>query len=106
MHNLWMNTRRYKALVLAVLPFLIAGVFLLLMQTASGWDTIAYLIYFLFSFPLLVTMSILSVVFAFNKKDPQRKYIRTAKIASIVSLIVFGGVCLIGMYGAITSILL
>jgi hypothetical protein len=100
-----MNTRRYKALLLAVLPFLLAGWLFLLVQTAAGWDSIGYLILLIVGFPVLVTMSILSVVFAFSKKDPDRKYIRTAKVASIISVTVFAGVLVIGMYGAVTSIL-
>jgi hypothetical protein len=105
MHNLWMNARRYKALLLAVLPFLIAGWLFLLVQTAESWDSIAYLMILIAGFPVLVTMSVLSVVFAFNKKDPNRKYIRTTKVASIISVTAFAGVLVIGMYGAITSIL-
>lgn len=105
MHNLWMNTRRYKALLLAVLPFLLAGWLFLLVQTAEGWDSIGYLILLIVGFPVLVTMSILSVVFAFNKKDPDRKYIRTTKVASIISVTVFAGVLAIAMYGAATSML-
>lgn len=105
MHNLWMNTRRYKALVLAILPFLIAGMLLLLMQTATGWDSIGYLVLLIVGFPILVTMSVLSVVYAFNKKDTNRKYVKTAKVASVISVAVFAGALVIGMYGAVTSIL-
>ena len=105
MRNLWMNMRRYKALILAALPFLIAGVALIAINTAEGWDRIGYLVYFLFSFPFLVAMSVLSVIFAYSVKDPKRRFIRTAKIASIASATVFVGVAVIGFYGAITSVL-
>ena len=107
MRNFLMNIRRYKALILAVLPFLIAGTLLLLMNTASseGWDKLGYLLLLLYSFPILVTMSALSAVFAFNGRDLGRKYVRTTKVMSLVSLLVFGGVMLLGVYGALQSIL-
>ena len=102
-----MRIRRYKALILAVLPFLIAGMILLLMNTADAerWDKLSYLLLLLYSFPILVTMSILSAIFAFNGKDLGRKYVRTTKVLSLVSLTVFGGVMLLGVYGALQSML-
>jgi hypothetical protein len=100
-----MNIRRYKALILAVLPFLLAGFLLYSVETANGFSGIGYLVVLIVSFPFLAGASVLSVIFAFNSKDPKRKLIRTTKFLSVISLIVFVGICTIGAIGSITSMM-
>lgn len=100
-----LNIRRYKALILAVLPFLIASLLLYSVETANGFSGIGYLIVLIVSFPFLAGASGLSVIFAFNNKDPKRKLIRTTKCLSVISMIVFVGIFTIGTIGAITSMM-
>lgn len=95
------NAFRYRALILAALTFLIAG-FLLLMHEL--FNSFHYLIALAISIPLLTAMSIMSVVLAFNDEDPDRKLVTTAKALSLLSMIVFGGVCLIAIYWMISSL--
>lgn len=57
------------------------------------------------SMPIAAAISVTSVFAAYSKKDPNRRFIRTAKIVSIASATVFVGVTLIGTYGAITSMM-
>lgn len=92
------HTIRYGALLLAVLPFLIAGV-LLIMQEAL--NSVGYLLGFAFSLPVLTAMSILSAYLAFSDKDPERKLTRTTKVLSLLSMAVFGVVCLIVLYSMV-----
>lgn len=105
MHNFWMNIRRYKALVLALLPFLIAGTLLLLMETTEGFRGIGYLLILIVSMPVLAALSVMAACASFNKSDPNRRWIRATKVISIASATVFVGFCVLGAYGAVTSIM-
>lgn len=103
MRNLIMNIGRYKALILAVVPCFIVGFCLHSLDVAEGFSGIGYLIILLAILPLLVVSSILSVIFAFNGKDPNRKLIRTTKVISILSMIGFVGVSVIGAIWMLVS---
>lgn len=92
---------RYRALIFAVLPFLIAG-FLLLMNEALNSGS--YLLVFAVSIPLLTAMSLLSAVLAFNDKDPERNLIKTTKVLSLISTAVFGAICLAALYTMMASL--
>lgn len=105
MRNLIMNVRRYKALICAVLPFLFVGFLLYFIEVAEGFEGIGYLMILIASFPVLAGVSILSAIFAFNGKDPKRKFIRTTKVLSVLSMLVFVGVCAVGIIGIITSMI-
>lgn len=95
------NAFRYRALILAVLPFLIAG-FLLLMQDAL--NGIGYMIALALAIPMLTATSIMSAFLAFNDEDPERKLVKTTKVLSMTSMIVFGAVCLLAIYWMISSL--
>jgi hypothetical protein len=95
------NAFRYRALIFAILPFLIVG-FLLLMNEAL--DSGGYLLVFAVSIPLLTAMSLLSAILAFSDKDPERKLIRTTKVLSIISMAVFGAICLVALYTMMVSL--
>lgn len=105
MHNLWMNMVRYKALVLALTPFLVAGSLWLLMNNDESWGKIGYLLLLIASMPILAAMSVASVVAAFSKKDPERRWKETAKFLSIISVLVFGTLTVFGLIGVITSMM-
>lgn len=92
---------RYRALIFAVLPFLIAG-FLLLMNEALNSG--GYLLVFAVSIPLLTAMSLLSAVLAFNDKDPERNLVKTTKVLSLISTAVFGAICLAALYTMMASL--
>lgn len=89
------NAYQYRALVLAVLPFLITGVLLLLQETLSG---VGYLIALILAIPVLAAMSGLSLFLAFSDKDRTLKLIGTTKVLSLISMAVFGAVCVAALY--------
>lgn len=95
---------RYRALILAVLPFVLAGSLWLLSATAAGWDRLSFTIIFILSMPFLAVMAAFSVVYAFRKNDDLRRLEGTSKVASIVSLVVFGGLILVAAAGMIQSL--
>jgi ABC-type molybdate transport system permease subunit len=86
---------------LVALPLLIAG-FLLLMQDAL--NEFGYMIAFALSIPLLTAMSIIGTFLAFNDEDPERKFVRTTKVLSMLSMVVFGAVCLLVIYWMMASL--
>ena len=95
---------RYRALILAVAPFVIAGSLWFLSENAGGWDQLGFFLLLILSMPVLAGMAAFSVMFAFRKDDAIRKLERTSKVASIMSLTVFGGLVLIGTAGIIQSL--
>lgn len=95
---------RYRALILAVVPFVIGGSLWFLSENAGGWDKLGFFIVLILSMPVLAGMAAFSVMFAFRNGDDLRKLDRTSKVASIFSLTVFGGLVLIGAAGAIQSL--
>lgn len=105
MHNFWINVRRYKALILALVPFLVVGVLLLLMETAEDFRGVGYLLILIVSMPVLAALGVIAACASFNKNDPERRWIRTTKIISVASATVFVGLCVSGAFGAVTSIM-
>ena len=95
---------RYRALILAGVPFVIGGSLWFLYENAGGWDKLGFLIVLIVSMPVLAATAAFSVMFAFRKNDDLRKLKRTSKVASIFSLTVFGGLVLIGAAGVIQSL--
>lgn len=95
---------RYRALILAVLPFVIGGSLWLLSVTAAGWDRLGFTIILILSMPLLAVMAAFSVMFAFRRNDELRRFEGTSKVASIVSLVAFGGLVLMAAAGMIQSL--
>lgn len=95
---------RYRALILAVVPFVVGGSLWFLFENAGGWDKLGFLMVLILSMPLLAGMAAFSVMYAFRKGDNLRKLERTSKVASIFSLIVFGGLVLFGTAGVIQSL--
>ena len=96
------NAYRYRALLLAVLSLLIAGVLWLGQESLSGGS---YLLVLMVSIPVLTAMSLMSVFPAFNDEDPNRKFIRTTKVLSLISIAVFGAACVMALYWMTTSLL-
>lgn len=94
----------YRALLLAVLPFVIGGSLWFLSTNAGGWDELVFLLLLIISIPALAGMAAASSVLAFRKGDGVRKLERTSKAASIFSLTVFGGLLLACAAGAIQSL--
>jgi 1,4-dihydroxy-2-naphthoate octaprenyltransferase len=95
---------RYRALILAVVPFAIGGSLWFLSENAGGWDELRFFLLLILSMPVLAGMAAFSVMFAFRKDDDLRKLERTSKVASLFSLAVFGGLVLIGAAGIIQSV--
>ena len=95
---------RYRALILAVLPFIIGGSLWFLSENVGGWDQVGFLALLILSIPILAGVAAFSVMFAFRKDDHVRKLERTSKVASIFSLTVFGGLVLVGTAGVIESL--
>ncbi len=95
---------RYRALILAVLPFLIGVSLWFLSENAGGWDGLGFLLVLILSMPVLAMMAAFSVRFAFRKDDDLRRLGRTSKVASIFSLTVFGSLVLTGIAGAVESL--
>ncbi|MBT2537473.1 hypothetical protein [Arthrobacter sp. ISL-69] len=95
---------RYRALILAAVPFVLAGSLWLLFENAGGWDKLGFLFMLIVAMPLLAGMAAFSVMFAFRKDDDLRKLDRTSKVSSIFSLTVFGSLVLFGAIGIIQSL--
>lgn len=95
---------RYRALILALVPIVLAGSLWFLSENAGGWDELGFLLLLILSMPALAGMAAFSVMFAFRKDDELRKLERTSKVASIFSLTVFGGLVLIGTTGIVQSL--
>jgi len=95
---------RYRALILAVLPFVIGGSLWYLSMNARGWGEVRFLIVLILSMPVLAGLSALSVMFAFRKENGLDKLKPMSKAASIFSLAVSGGLVLIGAAGVIQSL--
>jgi hypothetical protein len=93
---------RFRALIIAVLPFIIAGIFWFLIETARGFEGVGYLLLAIAVAPILAGMSVMSVVFAFQK-EPDNRLRKTTKVVSIASATVCVGVVLIGLFGLVTS---
>jgi len=95
---------RYRAVILAVVPFIVAGSLWYLSRNAAGWDGVGFLLLFIVSIPVLTAVAAFSVWLAFRKGDSVRKLDRTSQIASVLSLTVFGGLVVIGAAGVIQSV--
>ncbi|MDN4610883.1 hypothetical protein [Arthrobacter burdickii] len=95
---------RYRAFILAVLPFVVGISLWFLSENAGGWDGLGFFLALIFSMPVLAMMAASSVWFAFRKDDDLRRLGRTSKVASIFSLIVFGSLVLIGIAGVVESL--
>lgn len=95
---------RYRALVLAVLPFIVGTFLWFLYENGGGWDKLRFFIVLVLSMPLLAGLAAFSVLIAFRKDDGLRKLKTTSKFASILSLTVFGGLVLIGTAAVIQSL--
>jgi uncharacterized membrane protein SpoIIM required for sporulation len=95
---------RYRALILAVLPFVVGVSLWFLSENAGGWDGLGYFLALILSMPVLAMMAAFSVRFAFRKDDDLRRLKRTSKVASIFSLSVFGSLVLIGIAGVVESL--
>ncbi|MHA7269230.1 hypothetical protein [Arthrobacter sp. HLT1-20] len=85
-------------------PFLIGGSLWYFSQNAGGWDELRFFLILILSMPVLAGMAAFSVVFAFRKDDGVRKLRLTSRVASVVSLAVFGGLVLMGCAGIIQSL--
>lgn len=81
---------RKASLILSITPFGITIAMLSLMSYAEGFDGLRVLIFLFFSFPALMLMSITSLVLAY-RKTKELTNDKAAKVMSIVSSIVFGG---------------
>jgi 1,4-dihydroxy-2-naphthoate octaprenyltransferase len=95
---------RYRALILAAMPFVVGCSLWFLSENAGGWDKLGFLIVLILSMPFLAVMAAFSVVFAFRQDDALRRLNRTSKIASVFSLTVFGGLALMGAAGVVQSL--
>lgn len=95
---------RFRALILAVLPFLIEGALWLRVENAKGFDGVGYLLIAIAIAPILAGMSIMSVIFAFQK-EPDDRLRKTTKVVSIASATICVSAVLIGLFGAATSIM-
>ncbi|WP_133159083.1 hypothetical protein [Arthrobacter glacialis] len=92
---------RCRALILAVVPFVIAGSLWFLSQKAGGWYEPGFFLILILSRPVLAGMAAFAVIFAFRREDGIRRLEGVSKVASLSALVVFGGVVLTGSAGII-----
>lgn len=95
---------RFRALIFALLPFIIEGIMWFRVENAEGFDGLGDFLIALAIAPILACMSVFSVVCAFQK-EPDNRLRRTTQVVSIASATICVGVVLIGLFGAVTSIL-
>jgi hypothetical protein len=76
-------------LILAITPFAVIGGLLLSMANTKGMDWLGVFYIMLMSMPILLIMSITSVSLAFGK-TPNMRLDKAAKVASVVSVSIFG----------------
>jgi hypothetical protein len=80
---------RKASLILSVIPFGVALILVALMLSASGFDGLRVMVVLFFALPVLMLMSIASVVLAYRKTaNPVND--KAAKVMSIISVAIFG----------------
>lgn len=92
---------RVASLVLSSVPYAVLGVLLLLMFQADGWDGVGYLLVVLASIPVLLILSVISVVLAF-KKAQNLRFDGVSKVLSVISAALFG----MGTLGVLLMVIL
>lgn len=80
---------RKASLILSITPFGVALLLVALMLSASGFDGLKVMVVLFFALPVLMVMSIVSVVLAY-RKTPHPANDTAAKVMSIVSVAIFG----------------
>jgi hypothetical protein len=80
---------RKASLILSITPFGVALILVALMLSADGFDGLRVMVVLFFAFPVLMLMSIASVVLAY-RKTAQPANDTAAKVMSIISVAVFG----------------
>lgn len=92
---------RVASVVLSSVPYAVLGVLLLLMFQADGWDGVGYLLVVLASIPVLLILSVISVVLAF-KKTQNLRFDGVSKVLSVISAALFG----MGTLGVLLMVIL
>lgn len=80
---------RKTSLILSSVPYVVALVLFILLFTAQGMVGLLFILIGIGIAPVLLLMSVASVVLAFRKTE-EPGYDKAAKVMSIISLAIFG----------------
>jgi cytochrome bd-type quinol oxidase subunit 1 len=80
---------RKTSLILSSAPYGVALILLVLLLTAQGMVGLLFVLIGIGIAPVLLIMSVVSVVLAFRKTE-DRTYDKVAKVMSLISLAIFG----------------
>lgn len=80
---------RMTGLIFAITPFAVIGGLLLAMANEKGMYWLGGFYLMLIAIPVLLMMSVTSLIFAFGK-TPNMRLDKVAKVASVISVSIFG----------------
>jgi hypothetical protein len=87
---------RLISILLAIAPFGVFAVFMILIAQSEGWGGLGYMLLMFMCTPVLLLLSIASVVLAFRKTTKVRME-QTAKSASVTSACIIGAATIYSM---------